>query len=739
MSVHDNNSHNKPTKRIVEDDAGKLDRFKTELADDANAMQDQREEAMLDLRFIKVKGGMWEDRTTLIHDDHFTDAADDSGLRVKLELDLISDHIDTFLGEYSLSRINVEYKPTDPGTTTDHSDLLNGIYRDDFRRNDGKIATDNAVQEAVIMGYGAVKLATAFEDEEVAENDNMNIVFRPIYNAPDTVFWDKSAQYIDKRDAGYCNVLQQHTKKSFERTYPGKVASSAYEPNDFRGTSNSSSRFSTGFSQEDIIWVSTRYEVVKVREERFVYRNLATGTGMSYTEDEHEKIKDELAVDEFKEFVRKRKVVRRVIEMTVFSGDDILRATRRIAGKHIPIVPFYAHRSYVDGQEQYMGMVRKLVDGQRVFNSQASQLLETSMSSGQEIPIFTEEQIEGDDLQEMWANRNNASYLMINTVRDENGDIIGAPISYLKAPQLDGATQALLAVIPNYMEAAKGEVPKEAFSRDMSGKAINALVKRINMKTQPINDNIASAYARIGEVYQGMASEIYTTSRIVNTISKEGTESTVQLLDDVMDEESGLVIQGNDLRGRKFQSFADVGPAYATLQEQSIEEMKGLLELLGNQAGGEEYVAAIIPILIENSPNVGLDMLKTLARNNSIKQGLLKPDSPDEEKMLEDFQAQQQEPDAQSKLIESAARKEDAEAQNLIKAGENKDQDTKLKAVESDKTQAETEKLHAQIAEIIDGLGDKRIATLMDHEHRTNQDALEREKLQRAQPGPPVR
>ena len=739
MSVHDNNSHNTVTKRIDEDDVGKLDRFKTELADDADAMQDQREEAMLDLRFVMIKGGMWEDRTTSINDDHFTDAAEDSGLRVKLELDLISDHINTFLGEYSLSRINVEYKPTDAGTTTDHSDLLNGIYRDDFRRNDGKITTDNAVHESVVMGYGAVKLATAFEDEEDADNDNMNIVFRPIYNAPDTVFWDKSAQYIDKRDAGHCNVLQQHTKKSFERAYPGKVPSSAYEPNDFRGTSNSSSRFSTGFSQEDIIWVSTRYEVVKRREEKFVYRNLATGTGMSFTEDEHEKIKDELAEDDFKEFVRKRQVVRRVIEMTVFSGDDILKATRRIAGKHIPIIPFYAHRSYVDGQEQYFGMVRKLVDGQRMFNSQASQLLETSMSSGQEIPIFTEEQIEGDDLQEMWANRQNASFLQINTVRDENGDPVGAPISYLKPPQLDGSTQALLAMVPNYMETAKGEVPKEAFSRDMSGKAINALVKRINMKTQPINDNIANAYARIGEVYQGLAAEIYTTRRIVNTISKEGTESTVQLLDDVMDQESGLVIQGNDLRGRKFQSFADVGPAYATLQEQSIEEMKGLLQLLAGMPGGEEYVAAIIPILIENSPNVGLDMLKKLARNNSIKQGLLKPDSPEEEKMLEDFQAQQQEPNAQQKLIESAARKEEAEAINLIKAGENKDQDTKLKAVESDKTQAEIEKIHADIAKTLDEIGDPRAQSFMDHQHRTNQLNLEREKLQQSQAGPPAR
>lgn len=734
MAIHENSSHNTVTLVTSESDDDKLDRFKAELTDDADAMLDQREEAMLDLRFIKEKGGMWIDRSTSFSSDNFTENAEDSGLRVKLELDLVSPHVDAFLGEYSLNRVSVEFKPSDRGTTEEDSDLLNGLYRKDFRRNKGKNTTWNAVNEAVIMGYGAIKLTTAFEDEEDAENENMHVVFKSIYNAPDTVFWEKAAQEMDKSDANRCNVLQQHTKESFETTYPGKTAVSAYEPTNFAGAYNPAQGYTTGSDPTDIIFVSTRYEIVKRKEKRFVYGDLTLGKAVSFTEEQHEKIKDELRADDTKEFLRIREVIRRTVMMTVFSGEDILKPTRRIAGKNIPIIPFYGHRSYVNGREQYFGMVRKLVDAQRTFNAQISQMVENSMSMGQEVPIFFESQISGDDLEDMWGNRNNSSYLVLNDVKDGAGNIINQQIQYLKPPQLDGSTAALSTIIPDFMNAVKGELPKEAIARDMSGKLFDSIIKRINMKTQTIQDNIATAHTRIGQVYDPIAEEIYTTRRATMIINKEGVEVETLLLGLVMDQETGLEVEGaNDLRGKKFEAFADVGPAYATLQEQAVEEMKGFLELFANMPGGEQYVNAVIPAMIENSSNTGMSTLKKLARDNQIKAGLVKPDTDDEKEMLEKFEKQKQEPDAEAKLVEAAAGKEDAERENLLKAAENKEQDTKLKAAQTDKEQAAAEKIHVDMAKILDELGDIRAQQVLDHEHNTNQLDLKREENEEVQ------
>ncbi len=48
---------------------------------------------------------------------------------------------------------------------------------------------------------------------------------------------------------------------------------------------------------------------------------------------------------------------------SIFNGNEYMQEPKRIAGKWIPIVPVYAYRTYVDGNECYWGLVRKLMDG----------------------------------------------------------------------------------------------------------------------------------------------------------------------------------------------------------------------------------------------------------------------------------------------------------------------------------------------------------------------------------------
>jgi len=54
--------------------------------------------------------------------------------RVGLEQDLVGNYLQRFLGEWNQSR-------------KENSELLNAIYRSDFRQFSGKPATDNVVDE----------------------------------------------------------------------------------------------------------------------------------------------------------------------------------------------------------------------------------------------------------------------------------------------------------------------------------------------------------------------------------------------------------------------------------------------------------------------------------------------------------------------------------------------------------------------------------------------------------------
>lgn len=678
------------TKEIKENADERLTRFKRDIINDADIVDEQSDKANEDMRFINVSGGMWED----FLEDDFSD-------RTKLEFDLVSNYINRFIGQWNQNRVGVEYKPDDSVTSDEDAELLNGIYRADFRQFSGKMSVDNAVDEQATCGYGAFKLAALFEDEEDAENDNQRIEWRPIHNAFNRVYWDRAAQRIDKRDARRCTELIQFTRDSFEEKYPGKVAVSAYTPTNRQLRSHDRSR-------PQLVFVAKRYQVVTKKETVFVYNNLISDEIEVFSKEDHELIKAELKSNEFKTFVRERTVLKQRVETVVFSGEEILEPIKRIAGKWIPIIPVYGYHSYINGVEWYRGLVRKLKDPARLFNMQVSQLAENSASTGQEIPIFDPEQMEGG-ISQLWADRNNKPYLLARALRDEEGNIVvpPGPTAYLKPAQLDGSTQALMQIVPAFVQDVTGGVPQDTLDPNMSGKAIQALQKREDLNTQVLNDNIANAIEWSGVVYQSMASEVYTSKRIVNVIGKDGVESQKQLLKLGLDENTGKLIELNNLTGKKFRSYADVGPQYETLKEQTVEDLKGMLEAMVNVPSGEQYLPAIVATLLDNITGVGLGPLKDLNRRIMILQGLIKPETDEERQMLAQVQEQQNQPDPQQQLIEAAAMQAEGEARE-------RESKVLVNAADANKKQAETQEILSKIDVAQRGADDNRAKTLSD-------------------------
>ena len=140
--------------RKFDSEAQHIEHLKADLKKDAEDLLWQAEKANAAIRFMDVKGGQWED--FLI---------DEYSNRTKLELDITSGFVHRFIGEWNQNRLGVEFKPDGDSTTDDDAEMLNGIYRADFRQNSGKMAVDNAVQEASKCGYGAFKICPQYEDE----------------------------------------------------------------------------------------------------------------------------------------------------------------------------------------------------------------------------------------------------------------------------------------------------------------------------------------------------------------------------------------------------------------------------------------------------------------------------------------------------------------------------------------------------------------------------------------------
>lgn len=656
-----------------------LEDFKLDLHRDGDVTTIQREQAGEDMRYIYVVGGSWEG----FFDDETAD-------RVRLEFPLITNFVTRLLGEWNKNRMGVDFKPGDnPKTTDKDAKLMNGIYRRDFNSfGSGKKALDNAVLEAITCGYGALKLAESFVDKSDPENELQDIDFRTIWNAYSTVIWDSASQEMDKSDARHVNVLTRYTLDSFKVKFPGEIPSSAYDPEDFHRGNSSSSRF---HRPEDGIYVSTRYHIVKVKKKVFVYFNSATDKKELFEEKEHEELKSELRKSPHLKFIRERVIEKQGIEKSIFSGDAIFLEPKPITGMRLPIVPVYAHRGYVDGEEWYRGVVRPLKDSGRVFNALMSQLMETAASSNADIPIMTPEQMENELAQAQWANPSAQSYLLLDPVTDDEGKIISAgPVGYLKARQVDPSSGTLLQLIPQILDKLMGGAPQETFDSNTSGKAIAAIKKVQDLATQPIMENFATAIQWMGVIYFSKAVETYTTNRMMRIVGVDGTETSVELMKNVFDDKTGKVIQTNNIKDQDFRVYSDVGPQYETLREQEVEEDKAMLAAMQNIPGAEQFSMVTLSNMFINSTGPGSEAKRKMGRRNLILMGVMEPETDEEIKMFQEANAKKQESNSQEDLVKAATAQAAGEAQKFISEAKNLDSKSldNLAAAELKKTQA---------------------------------------------------
>jgi hypothetical protein len=669
------------------DSGDKLEIMKQRISNDADLMEDQRDKANEDLRFVNVTGGMWEGFLEKEFDER----------RAKMEFDLVSNHLFRFMGEWNQNRQGVDYRPDDDETSDDDAELMNGIYRADFRDGSGKISVDNAVYETATCGYGAYKLATKFEDEGDPENDRQRIEWRPIQNAFNTVYWDSSAIRADKRDARWCTVLTEFSDESFTEAFPGFKPSSAYVPDTQRYLNFN--HHSNGVNSP--IYVATSYEIVRKKESVFVYENLVEGEVEVYSKKEHLLFEEELKGDENRKFVNERKITVQHVEKRIFSGDNFLKSMKVITGKWIPIIPMYGYRAYVDGAEWYKGLVRPLKDASRLFNMHMNKLAENSASNGQKIPIFDPDQM-NDLIAEGWADLNNAPFVLAESLKDEDGKIVHqGPLGFLEPGRLDPNTAASMQALMSFIQETTGGLPKDTLDPNASGKALRAMMKRENLNTQPLQDNINLAIEWSGVVFQSMASEIYNQEQMVRTIGIDGTEGREQLLKIVLDEKSGKFVRSNNLRGKKFRAYSDIGPQYESLREESVETLKMMGDFLKETPAGQQYIGPIIFTILDNMEGVGLGPLKDINRKNMIMQGLKKPETDEEKQML--AQAAQPKPDPQAQLMAglteqatATAEKERAEARNLDSDSIDNVASARKKAAETAKIVSETKQGEAK-------------------------------------------
>jgi hypothetical protein len=603
------------------------------------ALRDERLQCLQDRRFYSLAGSQWEGPLW----DQYEN-------KPKFEVNKIMLAVIRIVNEYRNNRITVDYVSKD-GTENDRlAEVCDGLYRADEQASVADEAYDNAFEEAVGGGIGAWRLRTVYEDEEDPENERQRIRFEPIFDADSSVFFDLNAKRQDKSDAKFCFVVTSMTRDSYKEIYND-------DPTDWPKIIH---QYEFDWSTPDVVFVAEYYKVEEKSELIRIFQAI-DGTEERYTQTDFandETLEETLMAVGTRE-VRQKRVKRMRVRKYIMSGGKVLEDAGYIAGKNIPIVVVYGKRWFVDNIERCMGAVRLAKDAQRLKNMQLSKLGEISALSSIEKPIMTPEQVAGHQV--MWAEDNlrDYPYLLINPITGPDGNTQAAgPVGYTKSAQIPPAMAALLAITEQDMQDILGN-PQGAdkMVSGVSGKAVEMIQTRVDMQTYIYMSNFAKGMKRCGEIWLGMAKEIYTEDkRKMKTISPTGEAGMVELMQPMIDTQSGAVVMANDLSSATFDVVAEVGPSSSSKRAATVRALTGMLQITSDP----ETAQVLTSMAMMNMEGEGVGDANAYFRKKLLRMGVVKPTDDEAQELMAEMQGQPQDPNAM--YLQAAAEEATAKA-----------------------------------------------------------------------------
>ena len=604
------------------------------------ALRDERLQALQDRRFYSIAGAMWEGPLGLQFEN-----------KPKLEVNKIHLAVIRIVNEYRNNRITVNFIPKDGSENKELADTCTDLYRADEQDSVAEEAYDNAFEEAVGGGFGAWRLRNDYEDESDEDDDKQCIYIEPIFDADSSVFFDLDAKRQDKADAEHAFVLTSMTRQKFNEKY---------------GTNEDDAPSSMpkvvhqrqfDWLTPDVAYIAEYYVKEKVVKNLVWYKGIGDSvTPRKFDQDELDEdpeMRKQLRETGFRKDRSKQVKITKVHKYLI-SGSRVLEDKGYIAGSNIPIVPMYGKRWFIDNVERCMGHVRLAKDPQRLKNMQLSKLAEISAMSTVEKPIVTPEQVAGHAL--MWAQDNvkNYPYLLMNAVKDAQGNPVTlGPTAYTRPPQIPPAMAALLQITEQDIQDILGnQEAGEQLNANLSGIAVELVQMKLDMQTFIYVSNMAKAIKRSGEIWLGMAKDVYVEQeRKRKTVDQSGEVSSVTLYQHNVNKD-GIPTLTNDLSKAKFDVTATPGPTSASKRAATVRALIGLLQITQDPT----TIAIITAMIMMNMEGEGLDDVRDYFRKQLVQQGVVKPTQEEQQELQQAAQAKaQQPPDAQTQLLQASA------------------------------------------------------------------------------------
>ncbi len=584
-------------------------------------------------------------------------------LQYRGEFDILRKAIRQIIAQMQANPVQVDFKPKDK-SREDGAELLDGIYRSEDARNTSIEAYMNAQQEQIVCGVGAWILVNEYESNSVG-NTNQVIKRKPIYEANNKVFWDPNAKLLDKSDAKYVSIIHPYSPDAY------KELASKLTGKDEEDISLSSFKH----PEESYVfpWIS---ESNKIYVGELYYRELVDskvyffespfGEELILRDRDIVDVMDDM-IDEGYKILDEKKVERYQVTRYLMSGSEVLEE-EVIPGEHIPVIPVYGERAFVEDEEHYEGITRKAKDPQRLRNFSMSYLADITSRSPREKPIFYPEQIQGFEyMYEQTGSENNFPFLYQNMTDASGHPLPIGQVGVMPAPQIP---QSLAATIQETRlaveDVANPALPQDIADPDASGKAIYAVQNRVDQQTIVYQTNFKHAKRRDGEVFASMASEVYDNPRDMTVTKPDGSTSQIKMMDIIIDKETGNPTPVNDLTNMEFEVLSTVGPSYSSQKEQVMDRIEGLLSQLPPGDPVRDMLQLQMLTMVDGD---SMKHVRDFVKKQMLIKGYREPDTEEEMQLMQQLAQQQQEEgesDPNMKIAEAEYLKGQAAVQGEI-------------------------------------------------------------------------
>lgn len=495
---------------------------------------------------------------------------------------LTANRIQQFLAQVTndqrQNRPGVVVNPLSSGADQDTAEIFEGMIRHINNRSQADVAVDTAFESMTTIGFGFFRVITRYVEPRTEFND-LELAVEWI---PDSfsVYFDPEAMQADFSDASWAFIVTDMSRTEFKSRWPKADITSL---DAFSGVGDETTR---------LLWLpdgNVRVaEYFYVEDGEKTICKLASGIEM-YLED----------VQEGQIVMGRRQVPARIVHHNIITATEILEESIW-EGSSIPIIPVLGKEIRVQGDRQFISMMRYSYDAQRMYNFAYTALTEALALMPKAQYIAEATQIEGFE-KEWQESSNRPTAILRYHAKSMFGQALPAPQrvtgSVDLAPMVETLRQSdnnLKAVFGIYDASLGARGPQE------SGRAILARQRESDVANFNYIDNLSRSIRHCGRILVEMIPKVYDRpGRVVHIMrldgsmkavmlnqpySQQGTQMQAHGLGDLQAMESAgtldsALLRFYDLRVGQYDVTVSAGPSYTTRRQEASASMLELVKV----------------------------------------------------------------------------------------------------------------------------------------------------------------